>query len=43
MSSDRESEVILDTHVHLFSEDRDAFPLAPGGPPCRLHRGAPTR
>ena len=29
MSSDREGEVIVDAHVHLFSEDRTAFPLAP--------------
>ena len=33
MVSEREGEVIVDTHVHLISEYRDAFPLAQSGPP----------
>ena len=43
MSSDREGEVIVDAHVHLFSEDRTAFPLAPRHdlpPPPRLMWGS---
>jgi predicted TIM-barrel fold metal-dependent hydrolase len=31
MLMDGQGEVVVDTHVHLISEDRDAFPLAPAG------------
>ncbi len=33
-------EVIVDTHVHLISEDREAYPLAPGGPPVAPPAGS---
>lgn len=33
MVIEREGEVVVDTHVHLISEDREAFPLVPDGPP----------